>query len=321
MSSNRYTGLVMGTGDGLEAGARRAAPEPPRRVTIGSVEIGGARPTVIAGPCSVEPGYVRCACQVAATGVDGLRAGVFKPRTRPESFQGLGPEAIPLLDEARRTTGLPLLSEVLGPADAELLAGHVDGFQVGARNMQNFRLLETLGDMGRPVVLKRGMGATVEEWIAASEYIRRRGNDDVVLCERGIRTFEPSTRCTLDLSSVVVAREHTDLPVLVDPSHAAGRRRWVLPLARAALAVGADGVLLEAHPDPAGAWSDGDQAVDLPDCARVVAETHRHAGRRTPGGDADGDAGTGGAPGLAELDAEIAELVRLRAQRAGAAAR
>src|SRR5207249_1805939 len=145
-------------------------------------------------------------------------------RTHPDSFQGLGVEALPLLEEARRRTGLPLVSEVLCAEDAEVLGGRVDAYQVGARNMQNFRLLEALGDIGRPVILKRGPSATIDEWVAASEYVRRRGNDDVVLCERGIRTFETRTRNTLDLSAVVVARELTDLPVIVDPSHAAGRR-------------------------------------------------------------------------------------------------
>jgi len=251
-----------------------------RRVRIGSADVGGDRPVVIGGPCSVEPGYVGHAREVAATGVDGLRAGVFKPRTRPDSFQGLGPAALPMLEEVRRTTGLPLVSEVLCVADAELLVDHVEGFQVGARNMQNYRLLEALGEMGKPVILKRGMAATVDEWIAASEYIRRRRNDQVVLCERGIRTFEPSTRNTLDLCAVVVAHERTDLPVLVDPSHAAGCRRWVVPLAMAALAVGAEGILLEAHTDPESAWSDADQTVALADCARVVTEAREEGARR-----------------------------------------
>jgi 3-deoxy-7-phosphoheptulonate synthase len=164
---------------------------------------------------------------------------------------------------------------VLCADDAEALGDHVDAYQVGARSMQNFRLLEALGDIGRPVVLKRGLSATVDEWVAASEYIRRRGNDDVVLCERGIRTFETRTRNTLDLSSVLVAHELTDLPVIVDPSHAAGNRRWVPALARAALAVGADGLLLEAHPAPALAWSDAEQAIDLADLDGLVRYSRR----------------------------------------------
>jgi 3-deoxy-7-phosphoheptulonate synthase len=234
-----------------------------RVVHIGTLTIGASRPILIAGPCSVEPTYADQATAIADTGVDALRAGVFKPRTHPDSFQGMGLEALPLLAEARQRTGLPLISEVMSAADAEAIGDHVDGFQVGSRNMQNYRLLEALGDLGRPVILKRGLSATIDEWIAASEYLRRRGNDDVVLCERGIRTFETRTRNTLDISAVVVARELTDLPVIVDPSHAAGRREWVPALARAALAVGADGLLVEAHPVPAEAWSDGPQTIDL----------------------------------------------------------
>ena len=247
-------------------------PEPDRRhiVSIGSMRVGAGKPVVVAGPCSVELGYVEQAALVAATGVDALRAGVFKPRTRADSFQGLGLDALPLLDEARRRTGLPLISEVLSAEDAEAIAGHVDGFQVGARNMQNVRLLEALGELGHPVILKRGLSATIDEWLAASEYITRRGNDQVVLCERGIRTFETRTRNTLDLSAVVVARELSGLPVIVDPSHAAGVGRWVPPLAAAALAVGADGLLVEVHPDPAAAWTDAEQAIDLEACAGLV---------------------------------------------------
>ena len=252
----------------IAAGSRRA-------VRIGSLTIGGARPAFIAGPCSVEPGYVAQALMLAAAGVDALRAGVFKPRTHPDSFQGMGLEALPLLSEARRVTRLPLISEVLCVADAEAIGDHVDGFQVGTRNMQNYRLLEALGDLGRPVILKRGFSATIDEWIASSEYIRRRGNDDVVLCERGIRTFETRTRNTLDISAVVVARELTDLPVIVDPSHAAGRREWVPALARAALAVGADGLLVEAHPAPTQAWSDAAQSIGMEALTALVEEARR----------------------------------------------
>jgi 3-deoxy-7-phosphoheptulonate synthase len=246
-----------------------------RAVRIGNLAIGDSRPALIAGPCSVEPGYVEQALALARTGIDALRASVFKPRTHPDSFQGMGLEALPLLAEARGRTGLPLISEVLCADDAEAIGDHVDGFQVGTRNMHNYRLLEALGDIGRPVVLKRGFSATIDEWVASSEYIRRRGNDDVVLCERGIRTFEPRTRNTLDLSAVVVARDLTDLPVIVDPSHAAGRREWVPALARAALAVGADGLLVEAHPSPAAAWSDAAQAIGLEALAGLVQDVRR----------------------------------------------
>ena len=259
-----------------------------RTVHIGSLTVGGTRPCVIAGPCAVESGYPEHADALLACGVDGLRANLYKPRTRPESFQGMGADGLPLLVEARRRTGLPLFTEVMSPQEAELVGDVADCLWVGARNMQNFRLLEALGEIGRPVLLKRGMAATVDEWVAASEYIRGRGNDDVVLCERGIRTFESRTRNTLDVSAVVVARELTDLPVIVDPSHAAGNRAWVPALARAALAAGADGLLVEAHPAPGLAWSDADQAIDMDTCAAVVAEA-RHAalqGGRTPVRDA-----------------------------------
>lgn len=250
-----------------------------RVVRIGSLELGGDRPGLIAGPCSVEPGYVGHALALASVGVGALRACIFKPRSHPSSFQGLGAAALPLLEEARRRTGLPLVSEVLSAGDAELLGERADAFQVGARNMQNFRLLEALGEIGRPVVLKRGLSATVDEWIGAAEYLRRAGNDDVVLCERGIRTFEPRTRNTLDLSSVLVARELTDLPVIVDPSHAAGHSRWVPALARAALAVGADGLLVEAHPTPAEAWTDADQAIDLAALGGLVEQARGSSAR------------------------------------------
>jgi 3-deoxy-7-phosphoheptulonate synthase len=246
-----------------------------RTVRIGSLIVGGARLCVIAGPCSVERDYVEHAEALASCGVDALRAGIYKPRTRPESFQGMGREALPMVKEARRRTGLPLVSEVLSIEDAEELGEQVDAFQVGARNMHNYRLLDSLGEIGRPVILKRGLAATIDEWVAASEYIRRRGNDDVVLCERGIRTFESRTRNTLDVSSVVVVRELTDLPVIVDPSHAAGNRALVPALASAALAAGADGLLIEAHPTPDLAWSDGDQTIDLDDCATIVAGARR----------------------------------------------
>jgi 3-deoxy-7-phosphoheptulonate synthase len=243
-----------------------------RAVRIGRAIVGRGRPVIIAGPCAVEPSYVAQAEELARTGIDALRACVYKPRTHPDSFQGLGAEAVPLLDEARRRTGLPLVSEVLSAEDAEAIGEHVDAYQVGARNMQNVRLLEALGEIGRPVLLKRGLSATIDEWVAASEYVRRRGNDQVILCERGIRTFETRTRNTLDLSSVIVARELTDLPVIVDPSHAAGNREWVPGLARAALAAGADGLLVEAHPQPTLAWSDGNQAIGLQALAELAGE-------------------------------------------------
>lgn len=245
-------------------------PSARRAVAVGSLRIGNGDPVVIAGPCSVEFEYVEHAVQVAKCGVDGLRACVFKPRTRAESFQGLGLDALPILARARERAQLPLISEVLSEHDARGLFDHVDAYQVGARNMQNIRLLEALGEIEKPVILKRGPAATIDEWVAASEYVTRRGNQNVVLCERGIRTFESRTRNTLDLSSVQIAQELSQLPVLVDPSHAAGNRRLVPRLARAALAVGADGLLIEAHPTPDLAWTDGAQTIDLAACADIV---------------------------------------------------
>jgi len=290
------------------------APGPARRtrvVRIGSTAVGAGDPVVVAGPCSVEPGYPEHARLIAATGVDALRACVFKPRTHPDTFQGMGVQALPLLLEARAATGLPLVSEVLSEADAERLGNAVDAFQVGARNMQNIRLLEALGEIGRPVILKRGLSATVDEWVAASEYLRRRGNHDVVLCERGIRTFEPRTRNTLDISSVLVVRDLTDLPVIVDPSHAAGRRELVPGLARAALAAGADGLLVEAHPVPEASWSDAGQAISLSELADLVAGARGLAAPRPPRTVAEGRAA------IDRLDAEIAALLdaRLRVSR------
>jgi 3-deoxy-7-phosphoheptulonate synthase len=286
-----------------------------RAVRIGPLAIGEGRPCVIAGPCSVENDFVEHAQQLAEAGVDALRAGIFKPRTRPESFRGLGLEALPLVLEARERTGLPLVSEVLTPDDADLLAGKVDAFQVGTRNMYNYRLLEHLGDLGQPVILKRGFSATFDEWVGASEYIRRRGNDQVVLCERGIRTFEPRTRNTLDVSSVVVLSELTDLPVIIDPSHAAGNREWVPALAAAAIAVGASGLLLEAHPTPERAWSDSRQTVDLTACAGIVADAARSVLRRSP---EEIKAETSVAAYLAAIDAEVGRLQALRQRLAPA---
>lgn len=280
-----------------------------RAVRVGTLTIGTGEPCLIAGPCSVEPGYPDQVDRLQEAGVDGLRANLFKPRTRPGSFQGLGDAGLDLLREARRRTHLPLFTEVLDGREAELVGDLVDCLWVGARNMQNFRLLEALGDLRMPVLLKRGMGATVDEWVGASEYLRRRGNHQVILCERGIRTFEPSTRNTLDVSSVVVVRERTDLPVLVDPSHAAGNRRWVEALGRAALGAGADGLLVEAHPDPEAAWSDGEQAIDLDQLRSLVGEVRRAAIARPGGPDPEPR------PGLSRLvEEEIARLTALRAR-------
>ncbi len=221
--------------------------------------------TVIAGPCSVEgPDMLALtARRVAASGARLLRGGAYKPRTSPYSFRGLGEAALGMLVEVRAETGLPVVTEVMDPRQVDLVAEHVDVLQVGARNMQNFSLLSELGRIRRPVLLKRGLSATIEELLMSAEHIMAHGNMDVILCERGIRTFEPATRNTLDLAALPVLRRETHLPVVVDPSHAAGRGDLVAPLAWAAVAAGADGLLVEVHPDPPNALSDGDQSLDL----------------------------------------------------------
>ena len=248
-----------------------ARPHSPHAVRIGEVEFGGAAVPVIAGPCAVEPAYPEQVVEVARAGASMLRGCVHKPRTRPDSFQGLGREGYPLLDAARRATGLPVLSEPLQPDDVEALGAHCDAFLVGARSMQNTPLLREVGRSGRPVILKRGLSATYDEWLGAAEYVLSEGNDNLILCERGIRTFETATRNTLDVAAVAVLRERTGLPVIVDPSHAAGQRQWVAPLAMAAVAAGADGLIIECHPEPTASWSDAAQAIS-PEQLRAIVD-------------------------------------------------
>ncbi len=242
-----------------------------RTVRIGDIELGGGvRPVLIAGPCAVEPDYVEVAGRLAALGVDLLRGAAFKPRTHPDSFQGMGRAGLELVAEARRRTGMRVVTEVLTPDEVPLVAAVSDCLQIGARNMQNFRLLVAAGESGLPVLLKRGLSATYDEWLAAAAYILQTGNRNVILCERGIRTFEPRTRNTLDLNAIPVMRELTDLPLVVDPSHAAGRAAWVPALAKAALAVGADGLMVEAHPRPHESWCDPGQALRLEELEPIV---------------------------------------------------
>lgn len=226
-------------------------------------EIGGRTFTVIAGPCAVEglPMLRETAQAVGAAGASLLRGGVFKPRTSPYAFQGLGEQGLSLLGQVRAETGLPVVTEVMDARQIDAMLPYVDVFQVGARNMQNFTLLAELGRIRRPVLLKRGAAATIEELLLAAEHIVSRGNGDVILCERGIRARETRTRNTLDIAAVPVLKAETHLPVMVDPSHAAGRADLVAPLSLAALAAGADGVIVEVHPDPAAALSDGDQSL------------------------------------------------------------
>ncbi len=246
----------------------------PTRVRVGDVVIGSDEVVVMAGPCSVESAdqLEAVAHSVSASGAKMLRGGAFKPRSSPYSFQGLGEEGLALLASMSAATGMPAVTEVVAPEDVELVANYADMLQIGARNMQNFRLLSEVGGQDRPVLLKRGIASTVEELLLAAEYVVSAGNSRVVLCERGIRTFETSTRNTLDISSVPVLKNLTHLPVIVDPSHAAGERSLVPYLARAAVAVGADGILVEVHDDPDRALSDGKQSLTLDGFASMMDE-------------------------------------------------
>ncbi|MCK4486392.1 MAG: 3-deoxy-7-phosphoheptulonate synthase [Desulfobacterales bacterium] len=232
-------------------------------IRVGDVEIGGPKFVVIAGPCAVESEeqLMESAFVVKKGGASMLRGGAFKPRTSPYSFQGLGEEGLKILAEARKKTGLPVVTEVMSAPDVELVESYADVLQVGARNTQNFALLKAVGQAKKPVLLKRGMMTTLEELLMSAEYILSEGNDEVILCERGIRTFETAMRNTLDISAVPVLKDKTHLPVIVDPSHAIGQWQFVLPLAKAAVAVGADGLLIEVHPDPQHALSDGPQSL------------------------------------------------------------
>jgi 3-deoxy-7-phosphoheptulonate synthase len=232
-------------------------------VPFGECTIGGGGLVVIAGPCSVESQRQidEVARRVRVAGAHGLRGGAYKPRTSPYAFQGHGRKGLELLARAREITGLPVVTEVMAPEDVPLVAEHADMLQVGSRNIQNFRLLEAVGLCDRPVLLKRGMMSTIDEFLAAAEYVAARGNTKIVLCERGIRTFETRLRNTLDLAAVALLKELTHLPVFVDPSHGTGLSELVAPMARAAAAVGADGLLIEVHPNPAEALSDGRQSL------------------------------------------------------------
>lgn len=232
---------------------------------MAALGFGSGRPVIIAGPCSVEgeEQIFSAARAVKAAGASALRGGAFKPRTSVHSFQGLGEEGLRLLALAGAETGLPVVTEVMDTAQIDLIARYADVLQIGSRNMQNFALLKEIGRAGKPVLLKRGLAATVEEWLAAAEYVTASGNEQVILCERGIRTFETYTRNTLDISSAVLARGLSGLPVIVDPSHAAGRRDLIAPLSRAALAAGLDGLMIEVHPHPEAALSDKEQQLGL----------------------------------------------------------
>jgi 3-deoxy-7-phosphoheptulonate synthase len=297
------------------------------RVRVGPVDIGlGAELVVMAGPCAVESRdqLLETARCVAREGARILRGGAWKPRTSPYSFQGMGVPALKLLAEARGETGLPIISEVVDPHDIEVFDEHVDILQVGARNMQNFALLRAVGQSRHPVLLKRGLSSTIEEWLLAAEYVLSAGNPNVILCERGIRTFETATRNTLDLSAVPVLRSKTHLPIVIDPSHGTGARALVGPMALAGAAVGADGLLIEVHPDPANARSDGDQSLDFDEFGALMDELRRLQFVRSA--EERADSAEDRAPlaaGVDELRARIdeadARLATLLQERAGLA--
>lgn len=252
--------------------AARRNTEKRTAVQIGPVTVGRGDLVIMAGPCAVED-YDRTLAAALALkeyGAHIFRGGAFKPRTSPYSFQGLGKEGLEILAAVRDATGLPVVTEVLDTRDVELVCRYADVIQIGSRNMHNYALLREIGRARKPVLLKRGLAATLEEWLLAAEYVLAEGNDRVILCERGIRTFETHTRNTLDVGAIAAARNLSHLPVIADPSHAAGRRDLVAPLALAAVAAGADGVMVEVHPCPGQALCDGDQSLDPAAFARLV---------------------------------------------------
>ena len=256
-------------------------------IRVGGATVGGGDLWVVAGPCSVEGRdlLLESARLVRDGGAHALRAGAFKPRSSPYSFQGLGEEGLRYLAEARAVTGLPIVTEVMDTRDVDLVAEYADVLQIGTRNMQNFSLLKAVGRTSKPVLLKRGMSATIEEWLMAAEYVMSEGNHQVILCERGVRTFETATRNTLDLSAVVVAKSLTHLPVVVDPSHGVGRRDFVVAMARAGVAAGADGILVEVHQRPDEAKSDAAQTIGpsaFQQMMHEVAAIAQVLGRRVP---------------------------------------
>jgi 3-deoxy-7-phosphoheptulonate synthase len=243
-------------------------------ITVRGATIGGSEFVVMAGPCSVESErqILESAEIVANAGAKLLRGGAFKPRTSPYDFQGLELEGLKLLDKARKATGLGIITEVMSDRDVDLVAEYADILQIGARNMQNFALLKTLGKCGRPVLLKRGMSSTVKELLMSAEYVVAHGNPNVILCERGIRTFETVTRNTCDIAAIAALNELTHLPVILDPSHATGKRSLVPALSRAGVAIGADGLIVEMHPHPEKAMSDGAQSLDPVQFAKMMAD-------------------------------------------------
>jgi 3-deoxy-7-phosphoheptulonate synthase len=248
-------------------------------IELGDVRIGGDKVTIMAGPCSVENEemLIRTAIAAKAAGATVLRGGAFKPRTSPYEFRGLGEEGLQILAKAREETGLKIITEVMTPADVELVGEYTDIFQIGARNSQNYLLLEEVGKAKKPVMLKRGLSMLIEEWLLAAEYVMAQGNPDVILCERGIRTYETATRNTMDVSAVPVVQSMSHLPVFIDPSHAAGKRAFVEKLALAGIAAGADGLILEIHPEPDQAMSDGAQSLNFDQFNTLMPKVKRVA--------------------------------------------
>ena len=260
--------------------ASREFQREPTLVPLGDALVGGEKVILIAGPCAVESHeqLLKTAQHVKRLGATALRGGAYKPRSSPFSFQGLGEEGLNILRDVKREVGLPIVSEVTDPHFLDAMMDVIDVLQIGARNMQNYTLLRAVGQSGRPIILKRGLAATVIEWLQAADYILAAGGRQLILCERGIRTFETTTRFTLDVASVGVIKRNSHLPIVVDPSHAAGHYQLVPTLARAAVAAGADGLLIEIHPDPANALSDGLQSLTFSDSERLIKELRLVAG-------------------------------------------
>lgn len=273
LEANPYISKIMRVQEPYKKANRMFHPEP-TIVDVNGQKIGGKKLALIAGPCSVESEkqIVDIAKAVKNDGANFLRGGAFKPRTSPYAFQGLKYDGLELLKEARQETGLPIVTEIMSPADIDVFVENVDVIQVGARNMQNFDLLKQLGKINKPILLKRGLSATIEEWLMSAEYIMAEGNDNVILCERGIRTFETFTRNTLDLSAIPAIKKMSHLPVIVDPSHATGKAWMVESLAKAAVAVGADGIIVEVHNDPEHALCDGQQSITPESFGNLVGE-------------------------------------------------
>ena len=273
IEANRNVEKVMHVAEPFKKANRLFHPEP-TIIDVNGQKIGGNKIAMIAGPCSVESEeqIVGIAEEVKKAGANFLRGGAFKPRTSPYAFQGLKYEGLELLKKAKAKTGLPIVSELMSPYDIEVFERDVDVIQVGARNMQNFELLKELGKTSKTILLKRGLSATIEEWLMSAEYIMAGGNENVVLCERGIRTFETYTRNTLDLSAVPAIKKLSHLPIIIDPSHAAGKWWMVDPLSKAAVAIGCDGLIIEVHNDPANAWCDGQQSIKPSGYAQLVEE-------------------------------------------------